>query len=435
MADNELCRSLFSFIESSPTAFHSAAHVVADLGQEGFELLDEGSRWKLDGGGKYLVVRNGSVIALSLGENFTVESGFRVIGAHTDSPCLQIKQNPRQGSLAYFQFGVEKYGGAILPTWFDRELSLAGRVTGLTANGEIVTYLIDFEKPMMMIPSIAIHLDRGVNEERKVNAHTDLCPIMSQTISDIGDWNQLLVEQVKKQYAEHPLRSILGQDLFCYDCSPPALFGTHDDFIAAPRLDNLLSCFVGAHAIKHAHTDANCMLIFNNHEEIGSVSDSGALSNFASQVLRRIAGDTEKRAICLSRSFFLSLDNAHASHPNFQDKTDPDHPVVLNKGPVIKHNSARRYCSHGQSSALFRLICSEVGVETQDFVMRSDMPCGSTIGPLITAELGVDGLDVGAATWGMHSIREVTGARDPVFLALVTEHFFDRETFPVISKF
>lgn len=435
MTDTDHCQSLFSFIESCPTPFHSAARIASDLKTVGFELLEEDDTWKLEGGGKYVVVRNGSVIAFSISADFKTENGFRIIGAHTDSPSLQIKPNPMEGRQPYFQFGVEKYGGAILPSWFDRELSLAGRITGLTANGEIVTYLIDFQRPILTIPSLAIHLDRNVNEGRAVNAQSDICPVLSQTIADLNDWNHLLIEQLEKQYPEHPIRSVLGNDLFCYDTTPPRLFGTHNDFISAPRLDNLLSCYTGYKALQQSHTDANCMFIFNNHEEIGSTSDSGALSNFGSLILNRIINDTEEQAVCLSRSFFLSLDNAHASHPNYSAKSDTDHNVILNKGPVIKHNSSRRYCSHAQSSALFRLICSEVGVETQDFVMRSDMPCGSTIGPLTTAALGIDGIDVGAATWAMHSIREVTGQRDPLLLVLAAEHFFNRETFPLISKF
>jgi aspartyl aminopeptidase len=434
MADTNFCHSLFSCIQASPTPFHAADFLSRQLQETGFVLLEENRPWHLEGGGRYLVIRSGSVIAFTIGETFDSDQGFRIIGAHTDSPCLQIKPHPMDGRQPYFQFGVEKYGGAILSTWLDRELSLAGRVTGLTANGEIVTCLVDFQKPLLTIPSLAIHLDREANDGRAINAQTDLCPVLSQTIADADDWNMELVEQIRKQYHEHPIRSILGRDLFCYDCSPPRFLGIHDDFISAPRLDNLLSCFVGMTAIRRCRSIANCMFIFTNHEEIGSMSSAGALSNFASATLSRIVDDSERRAICLSRTFFLSLDNAHATHPNFQAKSDSDHEIILNKGPVIKHNSSRRYCSHGQSSALFRLLCSEVGVETQDFVMRSDLACGSTIGPLTTASLGIDGIDVGAATWAMHSIREVTGSRDPELLCHVAEHFFDRETFPVISK-
>lgn len=435
MADTDHNQSLFSFIESCPTPFHAAGRIASDLEAVGFKVLEEHRSWNLEGGGKYVVVRNGSVIAFSISANFETGNGFRIIGAHTDSPALQIKPHPIEGRQPYFQFGVEKYGGAILPSWFDRELSLAGRITGLTANGEIVTYLVDFERPILTIPSLAIHLDRKVNDERTINAQSDICPVLSQTVSDVNDWNHLLIEQLEKQYPEHPIRSILGNDLFCYDGTPPRFFGTHEEFISAPRLDNLLSCYIGSSSLQQSHADANCMFIFNNHEEIGSSSNSGALSNFGSLVLSRIMEDTEQLAVCLSRSFFLSLDNAHASHPNFSSTSDADHNVILNKGPVIKHNSSRRYCSHAQSSALFRLICSEVGVETQDFVMRSDMPCGSTIGPLTTATIGIDGIDVGAATWAMHSIREVTGHRDPELLMLAAEHFFNRDTFPVISVF
>lgn len=432
--DKETLNSrLFKFIAKSPTSFHAAANVVEILTKTGFTILREEEKWKLQEHGKYAVTRNGSLIAFIVGDLDLGNKGFRMLGAHTDSPSLQLKPHPRSSSTPYFQFGVEKYGGALLSTWFDRELSLAGRVTALDEDGKPYSCLIDFRQPIVYIPSLAIHLDRKANEGKEINAQNDISPVLAQHISSESQFHSLLLEQVNTIHTTLKARLILGYDLFCYDCSPPQHFGIDNEFICGPRLDNLLSCYVGLEALLQHQGSTNCMLIFANHEEIGSTTNSGALSNFASSVLARICEDIEKQAQCLSHSFLISLDNAHASHPNFADKTDPDHQVALNTGPVIKINSSQRYCSSSRSAAIFRLLCSEAGVQTQDFVMRSDMLCGSTIGPLTTSELGVEGADVGVPTWAMHSIREVTGAMDPEYLLQASLHFFNRESFPVIT--
>lgn len=433
MSIQPLADALFGFIGSTPTPFHAAANIVRILKKAGFTVLNENEKWHIGQGGKYAVLRNGSVIAFTTGEDKFSQQGFRIAGAHTDSPSLQLKPHPRSPLSPYFQFSVEKYGGVLLNTWFDRELSLAGRVTVTTDSGSACSCLIDFQEPVLYIPSLAIHLDRKVNEGKEINAQTDICPIFAQSITTEEQWYSLLLERINADYNDLAARSVLGYDLFCYDCSPPRYFGLDHKFICGPRIDNLLSCFIALQALMDKESSSNCMLIFTNHEEIGSTSSSGALSNFADSVLSRICGNMENKAIALNRSFFISFDNAHASHPNFSDKSDTDHQVVLNQGPVIKLNSSQRYCSNSRSGAIFKLLCSEIGVQTQDFIMRSDMPCGSTIGPLTSAELGVEGVDVGVPTWAMHSIREVTGAMDPEFLYLAAHHFFNRDTLPVIS--
>ncbi len=433
MTDQPLTETLFSFINDSPTPFHAVANIVRILEKSGFTILDEGRKWQIERGGRYAVIRNGSLIAFTLENLDFSREGFRMLGGHTDSPSLQLKPHPRAMASPYFQFGVEKYGGALLSTWFDRELSLAGRITVQSESGTPCSLLIDFEKPVLYIPSLAIHLDRKANEGREINAQTDISPVLAQNISSEEDWHSLLAERLNNRYPDLAWRSILGYDLFCYDCSPPRFFGLDNQFICGPRLDNLLSCFVGLQALLQQQGSANCMLVFTNHEEIGSTSNSGALSNFSSSVLSRVCSSLENQAICMNRSFFISLDNAHASHPNFADKSDGDHQVILNHGPVIKINSSQRYCSNSRSGSVFRLLCSEIGVQTQDFVMRSDMLCGSTIGPLTSAELGIEGVDVGVPTWAMHSIREVTGAMDPELLYLAVLHFFNRDSLPLIS--
>ncbi len=425
---------LFSFIAESPTPFHAVRTMGRILKKEGFTLLSEKQKWDIEPDGRYLVIRNGSLIAFCIDDPATVDRGFRIIGAHTDSPSLQLKPQPKSSSSRYLQFGVEKYGGALLSTWFDHELSLAGRITVLSEANKPQSCLIDFKNPVLSIPSLAIHLNREANAGFEINAQQDISPVFAQNISGTLQWEALLLEKANEQNPALDARSLLGSDLFCYDPAPPKYFGLDNDFIIGPRLDNLLSCYIGLQALLQRRSTANSMLLFTNHEEIGSTTSSGALSNFASSVLARLCGDVQTLSVCTKNSFLMSLDNAHADHPNFTDKTDPDHNVLLNTGPVLKINSSQRYCSTGVSGAVFRLLCAEAGVEVQNFVMRSDMACGSTIGPLTTAELGIDGVDVGIPTWAMHSIREVTGSLDPQLLERAACHFFNRDVFPCISS-
>jgi aspartyl aminopeptidase len=425
-------KALFSLLKDCPTPYHATNYIQKKLSDEGSIALDEGESWRIETGKKYHVARNGSLIAFSLGAKTTLDNGFRMIGAHTDSPSLQIKPHIRTNSAPYIMAGVEKYGGALLSTWFDRELSLAGLVTCSSRDSQVAQVLIDFKKPLLYIPSLAIHLNRKANEGMEMNVQEHFSPILGQVEGqDFPDFIEILKSQINKDHPDVSIDGILGFDLFCYDLNKPVAFGFKNDFLAAPRLDNLLSCHVGLEAICHAGEDTNALLLFTNHEEVGSTSSSGAIGNFIDLFMARILKDPEQRAICLHNSFLLSLDNAHATHPNYKDKSDGDHLVLLNKGPVIKINASQRYASSALTASIFRLIASEVGVDTQDFVMRSDMACGSTIGPLTAAKLGIDTVDVGAPTWGMHSIREVTGVSDPLSLYTVSRHFLNRSTLPV----
>lgn len=221
MTDQPLTETLFSFINDSPTPFHAVANIVRILEKSGFTILDEGRKWQIERGGRYAVIRNGSLIAFTLENLEFSREGFRMLGGHTDSPSLQLKPHPRAMASPYFQFGVEKYGGALLSTWFDRELSLAGRITVQSESGTPCSLLIDFEKPVLYIPSLAIHLDRKANEGREINAQTDISPVLAQNISSEEDWHSLLAERLNNRYPDLAWRSILGYDLFCYDCSPP----------------------------------------------------------------------------------------------------------------------------------------------------------------------------------------------------------------------
>ena len=422
---------LFSFLAKTPTPYHAVSMLENELIRNQFTKLDEGTRWKLEQGKRYFCIRNGSLIAFTVGSGTDLSQGFRIIGAHTDSPSLQLKPHTKSGCEPYVVGGVEKYGGALLSTWFDRELSLAGRVSYTTADGSNKTGLIDFNRPVLYIPSLAIHLNRSVNEGQEINPQTHLSPVLAQSIDrQIPGMEAVVLEQLVKQNPEQKPYRVNGFDLFCYDLSKPSYFGLNNEFISSPRLDNLLSCFIGLKSIVQANEGNNTILICSNHEEIGSRSNSGALGNFVLSALSRIFKSNQEKLISLHNSFLLSLDNAHASHPNYQDSTDKDHKVLLNQGPVIKINANQRYCSNGITASVLRILAAETEVTCQDFVMKSDMACGSTIGPLTSAQLGVAAADMGIPTWGMHSIREVTGSNDPFELYKLVRHFINKEILP-----
>ncbi len=422
---------LLSFLGSAPTSYHAVAILEKELTRYQFTTLSEGAAWNIEAGKRYLCTRNGSLIAFTIGSDTDLSAGFRIIGAHTDSPSLQVKPHSKGNREPYLVAGIEKYGGALLGTWFDRELSLAGRVSYTTSGGAYKTGLIDFGRPLLYIPSLAIHLNREANEGQKLNPQTHLSPVLAQTIDDhLPKLEAVVLEQLKKEYPEDSPDRVNGFDLFCYDPRKPCYFGVSEEFLAAARLDNLLSCFVGLKSIIQAGEQTNSILICSNHEEIGSRSSSGALGNFLLSILSRLFTDNQEKLINLHNSFLLSLDNAHASHPNYQESADKDHKVILNRGPVIKINSSQRYCSNGITASVPRILAAEIGVQCQDFVMRSDMACGSTIGPLTSSQLGVAAVDMGIPTWGMHSIREVTGSRDPLELYKLSSHFINRKTLP-----
>ncbi|BDD87289.1 M18 family aminopeptidase [Desulfofustis limnaeus] len=428
---DNLISSLFSFLSESPTAYHAAASIRRRLLAAGFIEVAEDAPNRAFQTARWFVVRNGAVAAFARGEAGPSNQGLRIVGAHTDSPSLKIKPNLRQDRPPYLVAGVEAYGGALFRSWFDRELSVAGRVCCRTENGDIDHLLVDFEVPLVFIPSLAIHLDRKVNEGQPINVQTDLNPIIGMNLdTDASDLTALLQRHLEKQYPTHKAGRVLSFELFCYDPSRPRLTGLDQCFITGPRLDNLLSCHVAVEALCTSRGTANCLLLCLNHEEIGSLSSSGAAGSFATQVLARLLPDREERAACLYKSFLLSLDNSHATHPNYRDKSDEAHPVLLNHGPVIKINAAQRYSTTAGSAALFKIIADEVGVHPQEFVMRSDMACGTTIGPMASAALGVEAVDVGVPTWGMHAIREMTGSTDPELLLRVVTHFCNRSTLP-----
>ncbi len=413
MEHNDFTQSLLEFLTRSVTPWHAVQTMTDELDVAGFIPLDEREEWSLAPGQGYYVVRNGSaLVAFRTGASDPTAAGIRMVGAHTDSPCLKVKPNPELRRKGYFQLGVEVYGGALLNPWFDRDLSLAGRVTVRDDRGKVSDVLIDFRKAIAFIPSLAIHLDREANSNRTVNPQTDLPPVLMQSAETDGvTFNDLLAAQIGREYPDLSVGKVLGYELNFYDGQPAAVVGLGDEFIASARLDNLLSCFIGLQALVQTSGDEPALLVCNDHEEVGSMSAEGAQGPFLASVLDRWCGAAHRdRAI--ARSMMISADNAHGVHPNFSDRHDENHGPLLNQGPVIKVNHNQRYATNSRSAAFYRNLSDELGLPSQTIAVRSDMGCGSTIGPLTAANLGITTLDIGVPQFGMHSIRELAGTVD-----------------------
>jgi len=425
--------ALLGFIERSPTPFHATENLAQALQSAGFEPLDERDAWSLRAGGRYVVTRNGSsLIAFSMDAQAVSEHGFRMVGAHTDSPCLKLKPNPEIVSQGYRQLGAEVYGGVLLNPWFDRDLSLAGRVTLATADGVLRHRLVDFRAPLAIIPSLAIHLDREANDQRSINRQTYLPALIRGKGVDTFELRTELVNFIAAGDAALASAKVQAFELCLYDIQPPRLVGWAEEFIASARLDNLLSCFTGMCALRDADPAYPQLLVCNDHEEVGSGSTSGARGNFLESVLARLLPDNEDRARTMARSLLVSTDNAHAVHPNFADKHDPRHGPLINEGPALKTNANQSYATNSESAAVFALAAEQAEVPLQSFIARADMGCGSTIGPLAATRLGVRTVDVGVPTFAMHSIRELAGVADANALYRVLKTFFAMTSIEVL---
>ncbi len=431
MQNKEFVRGLLDFIKSSATPFHAVQSMVEILQAAGFQRLLETERWLLQkepAGGRYFVTRNdSSIIAFELNQPLP-EHGIHMVGAHTDSPCLKVKPNPEIIKNAYVQLGVEVYGGVLLNPWFDRDLSLAGRVNYLNAEHQIEMQLIDWQKAIAVIPSLAIHLDRDANDHRNINKQQHLAPVLMPlpAAGDDVSFQALLLELLNDQLPDEASKAItvLDYELSFYDVQAPAMVGLNDDFIAGARLDNLLSCYTGLMALIDHPGECNALLVCNDHEEVGSVSAAGAQGTFLRSTLERLCDNDEDVSRMLASSLMISVDNAHAIHPNYADKHEPNHGPIINGGPVIKVNANQRYASNSETSALFKQLCDSVNVPVQSFVVRSDMACGSTIGPITANQLGVRTVDVGVPSFAMHSIRELVGRLDAFYLYRVLQQYF-----------
>ncbi len=422
-SSDKVLHHLVSFLNASPTPFHAVASIKQRLVEQGFTELLEADSWKVSPGGCYFITRNdSSIIAWKMPKNRSlVESGFRILGAHTDSPCLKVKPNPELMRQGYFQLGVEVYGGVLLAPWFDRDLSLAGRVSFIDGNGKLSRALINFEETIATIPSLAIHLDREANNGRAINAQTFLPPILGQA-EEKPNFRSILHKRLTD--SGYKVTRVLDFELSFYDTQGAALIGLQKEFLASARLDNLLSCFMGLEALVSTDTDEGVLLVCNDHEEVGSLSAAGAQGPMLEHLLERLMPEPESRSRMLTNSMLISADNAHGIHPNFADKHDASHGPILNQGPVIKQNANQRYATTDVTSSMFRMLAALDEVPVQEFVVRSDMACGSTIGPITSGEIGVKTIDIGVPQFAMHSIRELAGCDDILHTVTVIKRFF-----------
>lgn len=420
---------LLSFIDASPTPYHAVESVLGLLEPAGFERLEEAALWSLEPGDRRYVVRGGSIAAFVAGEQPPCEAGFRIVGAHTDSPNLRVKPQADVRAHGHAQLAVEPYGGVLLHTWLDRDLSLAGRIV-LRDGANLRTELVDLERPVLRVPSLAIHLQRELaSEGLKLNAQQHLVPVIG--LSEKASLDFLLREFVKaKRTRKRGGGEMLSYDLMAYDPQPAVRAGASGEFLFAPRLDNLASCHAALRALLGSlrpgaagRCAATRAIVFYDHEEVGSRSQSGAAGTFLADLLGRIAtgydgsarksagtGQALERAAALS--WLVSADMAHAVHPNYADRHEPGHRPMLGRGPVIKRNMNQSYATDAESAGHFAALCASAGVVPQHFVARSDLGCGSTIGPISAARVGIRTVDVGSPMLSMHSCREMAGTAD-----------------------
>ncbi len=430
MSAQQQVQHLLDFIDASPSPWHVIKSVEAQLASFNFKKLDETLSWSLESGGRYYVVRDeSSVIIFVLGQKPLVETGFKMIGAHTDSPGLRIKPNAATGVDGLLRLGVEIYGGPILATFTDRDLSLAGRVNYKDTNNNIVSALINFDRPLLRLPNLAIHMNRMVNEEGlKLHKQNELPLILSALAQECLP--QTYFSELLQEQSACEAERILSWDLAVYDTQKGAFWGAENEFYANSQLDNLASCHAALQGLLDdtvLENEATLVCAFFDHEEIGSESNKGADGSFLGDVLKRISLVTENNkedfTRALAKSFMVSADMAHAYQPNFPLAYDPDHKVFVNKGPVIKVNANQRYSTESVSQAMFVDWCEQAGVPYQKYSHRSDLACGSTIGPITSARLGIRSVDVGNPVWAMHSIRESAGVLDHGYMIKVMKKF------------
>ncbi len=422
MRKNVPVQDLLHYINAGPTPFHAVAVAAGRLEAAGYRRLDEAKAWDVGPGDKvYLARGGGSLAAFHLGNTPPSDAGFQLIGAHTDSPNLRIKPNPELRRSGYEQIGVEPYGGVLLHTWLDRDLSIAGRA--LLADG--TERLVDFGRALLRVPSLAIHLNRKVNTEGLVlNAQKHMAPIAALDGLDPMELRALLAAELGDVGA----KDILAWDLMAYDLQPAALSGINREFIHAARLDNLASCHAALTSLLAASNEVRETrgIVLYDHEEVGSRSAQGAASDFLRSCLQRLSGSSpEDYHRAVAQSFLISADMAHAIHPNYADMHEPQHQPRLGAGPVVKINVNQSYATDGESWARFERAAAAADVTTQRFVIRSDLGCGSTIGPITAAQLGIRTVDVGNPMLSMHSCREVAAVADVPKMIDVMTRFFE----------
>ena len=419
MTDTAAATDLLAFLDRGVSPFHAVAEMGRRLAEAGFTELGERDRWTVAAGDRRYVIRDGgSIVAFVVGAEPLGDAGFRLVGAHTDSPNFRVRPRPDAVRAGHRVVGVEPYGGALTHTWLDRDLSLAGRIAVEGDAGPDLR-LVHLPGAWLRMPSLAIHLNRSLaNEGLRLDPQQHLVPLWGQ-----ADGPEL-VEAVAKE-AGVDADGILAWDLMTADTQPAALGGADDAYVFGPRLDNLSSCHAGVAALLRTESvEHTCVLVANDHEEVGSGSAEGARGSFLEDVLRRITvatgGDEQDYARAKARSRLVSADMSHAVHPNYADRHEPGHQPRLGGGPVIKSNANQSYASDAGTAGWFAARCADVGIDVQHFVSRADLPCGSTIGPLTATRLGIATVDVGNPMLSMHSIREQAAAADvePMISAL-----------------
>ncbi len=401
---------LLAFVDASPTPFHAVTEVARRLTAAGFRQLERVDAWPSSGGHNY-VIEDGALVAW-VDQGRVPHAPLSLVGAHSDSPGLRLKPSPTTEQGHWRQLAVEVYGGPLLNSWLNRELGLAGRVAVDSSNG-IELRLLHDARPLLYIPQLAIHLDREINDRGlQLDRQRHLTPVWA--LDDAPTVQDYLAQQLAVRPDE-----VRAFDLMLVDLAPSGYAGLHDEFIAAPRLDNLCSCHAGLTALLDIPADGDTvpMLVLFDHEEVGSTSARGAAGSFLSHVVERSVtargGTRDDLLRALAGSWAISADMAHATHPNYAERHDPNHTVRCNAGPVLKVNANQRYATDAPGAARFSRACEQAAVPMQHFVSRNDLPCGSTIGPALAAQLGVPTADVGVAQLSMHAVRELCGALDP----------------------
>lgn len=413
-------QDLIDYLEASPSPFHCVAESAARLEAAGFQCCQEDDLpSEMPAGHRGYLSRGGTLVAWISGVESPADVGFRILGAHTDSPNLRLKPNAESTKEGYVQWGLEVYGGPILATWTDRDLGLAGRVSCLI-DGSLVQRLVRVDEPIARIPNVAIHYNREVNKNGlKLNAQKHLPAVVAQ--GEPGVLRALLA-----QAADCAPEAIKGWDLGLFDLQAPRLGGVNDEFVFSARLDNQFSCYAALEALINQSEGiaSTSVLALFDHEEVGSQSATGARSVFLEFVLARLLRDHPVNAPgglarAVGYSFMVSSDMAHGVHPNYVDYHDANHKPQLNGGPVLKSNASLSYATDGEAAARFRMACEAEGLPTQEHIHRTDLRCGSTVGPMVAAGLAIRTVDVGSAMLSMHSIREQAGAKDAEMLARV----------------